>query len=79
MPVYIDLPLFEPATAMVCDGLEGLGFIFAGLLPEWFDSGDALRLQYLNNVSLDLDQLKTATALGRELVAYVGQYYEADQ
>lgn len=70
--IYLDLPLSHPATPKFCASLEMLGFFFAGIIPEMFD-GDALRLQYLNNVDIDLEEAQLASDFGKELLAYVIQ------
>jgi len=68
--IYIDLPLSDPATAHFCVALEMLGFFFSGIIPEMFD-GDALRLQYLNNVSIDSSRVVLVTDFGKELFKYI--------
>jgi serine/threonine-protein kinase RsbW len=68
--IYIDLPLPHPATQKFCASLEMLGFFFAGVIPEMSD-GDVLRLQYLNNVDVDLDNTQIASDFGKELLDYV--------
>ena len=68
--IYIDLPLSHPAAAQFCASLEMLGFFFAGVIPEMFD-GDVLRLQYLNNVDINPDDVSVVSDFGKELLAYV--------
>ncbi len=68
--IYLDLPLSHPATQGFCASMEMLGFFFAGIIPEIFD-GDVLRLQYLNNVNVDLEEVQIASDFGKELFAYV--------
>jgi len=68
--IYLDLPLSHPATAQACASLEMLGFFFAGIIPEMFDS-DVLRLQYLNNVDIDPNDISVASDFGGELLDYV--------
>lgn len=68
--LYLDLPLSDPATAVACPRLEELGFFFGGILPE-LDNGDLLRLQLLNNVAVDAEQIQLASDFGQELLAYV--------
>jgi serine/threonine-protein kinase RsbW len=68
--IYIDLPLSHPATPKFCASLEMLGFFFAGIIPEISD-GDALRLQYLNNVDINTEKTEIASDFGKELFAYV--------
>jgi len=68
--IYIDLPLFHPATPKFCASMEMLGFFFAGVIPE-MSEGDVLRLQYLNNVDIDLENIQIASDFGKELLDYV--------
>lgn len=68
--VYLELPLSDPMTAVLCKGFEAFGFFFAGLLFE-VDGRDALRLQYLNNVTVNRDDIQVASDFGRRLLDYV--------
>ncbi|MBP2291530.1 GNAT family N-acetyltransferase [Azospirillum rugosum] len=68
--VYLELPLSDPMTAVLCKGFESFGFFFAGLLFE-VDGCDALRLQYLNGVTVRRDDIQVASDFGRSLLDYV--------
>ena len=68
--IYIDLPLSHPATQKFYAALEMLGFFFAGVIPE-ISEGYVLRLQYLNNVVIDLENIQIASDFGKELLDYV--------
>jgi anti-sigma regulatory factor (Ser/Thr protein kinase)/GNAT superfamily N-acetyltransferase len=68
--IYVDLPLSNPATPKFCASLEMLGFFFSGIIPE-MSEGDALRLQYLNNVDFDPANIQIASDFGKELLDYV--------
>lgn len=68
--IYLDLPLGDPATAHFCAALEMLGFFFSGIIPEMFD-GDVLRIQYLNNVSIDSAKVVVVSDFGKELFKYI--------
>lgn len=46
--VYIDLPLDDPFTKVICEDLNKLGFIFSGLLPIYYKNRDFLRLQKIS-------------------------------
>lgn len=69
--IYLDLPLNNPYTQLLCASFEMLGFFFAGVVPEYYETGDVLRLQYLNNVELENKKLQTASEFGQELLDYV--------
>jgi anti-sigma regulatory factor (Ser/Thr protein kinase) len=69
--IYVDLPLSHPATAQGGARLGDLGLFFGGIIPEaqtGVASGDVLRLQYLNNVEIETDEVHTASDFGRELL-----------
>lgn len=68
--IYLELPLSDPMTAVLCKGFESFGFFFAGLLFE-VEGGDSLRLQYLNGVTLREDDIQVASDFGRSLLDYV--------
>ena len=68
--IYVDLPLSHPATSEA--GLWELGLFFGGIIPEAHPAGgDVLRLQYLNNVEVERDDVSTASDFGRELLDLV--------
>ena len=47
-----------------------MGFFFAGILPE-SRIGDALILQYLNNVRLEYDKIQLLSDISKELLNYI--------
>jgi anti-sigma regulatory factor (Ser/Thr protein kinase) len=72
--IYLDLPLSNPAVQRYCASLEMLGFFFGGILPEFsLSGGDVLRLQYINNAPLELEDVQLATDFSRALFRYVLQ------
>jgi hypothetical protein len=64
--IYVDLPLSSPVVHEAGARLDELGFFFGGVLPEWLD-GDVLRLQYLNEVDIRPEDVRTASDFGQEL------------
>lgn len=74
--IYIDLPLSDPAAQKFCASLEMMGFFFAGIIPE-LQLGDVLRLQYLNNVEVDPEEIVTASEFGEELADYVRKAHKS--
>jgi len=72
--IYIDLPLSEPECQLFCEPLEKIGFFFAGIIPEMYN-GDVLRLQYLNNVEIDFDEIAIVSEFGKNLYKYVCDEY----
>lgn len=71
--IYLYLDLSNPLTSIFTDRFEELGFFFAGLLPG-AARGDALILQYLNNVPVDYDEIRIKSETGRVLLDYVKQH-----
>lgn len=69
--LYIDLPLEQPATALVADHLERLGVSYAGVFPNPRTDGDVLRMQSLHRVRVKADDVAVASDHGRELLEYV--------
>jgi serine/threonine-protein kinase RsbW len=69
--VYIDLPLDQPATALVSDHLESLGVSYAGVFPNRHVDGDVLRMQSLHRVRVSADDVAVASDHGRVLLDYV--------
>jgi serine/threonine-protein kinase RsbW len=67
MTLYISL--HDPLTATHCGAFEEMGFFFAGILP-FSHVGDALLLQYLNNVPMDYGKINIADEMGKEILAY---------
>jgi len=72
--ILLDLDLTDPNTGRFAGEFEALGFFFAGILPGAASQGDALILQYLNNVSIDYDQIQLNSNAGKELLAYIKEH-----
>jgi GNAT superfamily N-acetyltransferase len=69
--VYLDLPLENPATALLADHLERLGVSYAGVFPNSRTDGDVLRMQSLHRARITADDISVASEHGRELLGYV--------
>jgi hypothetical protein len=73
--IYADVPLSHAATSRA--GLRDLGFFFGGVIPgAHLGGGDVLRLQYLNEVEIQRDDVSTASDFGQELLLRVFEGYE---
>ncbi len=68
--INLFLKLRDPLTYALTAEFEKLGFFFAGILPE-SRIGDALMLQYLNNVDLDYSKIQLVSDISKELLAYI--------
>ena len=69
--VYLDLPLEDPATALLADHLKRLGVSYAGVFPNPRATGEVLRMQSLHRARITAEDLEVASDHGRELLDYV--------
>jgi serine/threonine-protein kinase RsbW len=69
--IYLDLPLEDPATALLAEHLERLGVSYAGIFPNDRAEGDVLRMQSLHRARVDPGDVAVASDHGRELLEYV--------
>jgi anti-sigma regulatory factor (Ser/Thr protein kinase)/GNAT superfamily N-acetyltransferase len=68
--IQLFLNLKDPVTFFMAVEFEKMGFFFAGILPLAM-VGDALILQYLNNVRIDYDKIVLYTDEARKIRDYV--------
>jgi len=71
--VNLFLNLQDPATAVLTEELENLGFFFSGILP-CARAGETLILQYLNNIDLDYDKVTACSNVAKEMLGYIRQH-----
>ena len=64
--VYIDLPLCNSVTKFIVKDLKQLGFIFSGLMPNFHDENDYLRMQKLFK-NLELSRVQLYTDLAKQI------------
>jgi serine/threonine-protein kinase RsbW len=69
--VTLWLNLQDPRTAALTEAVERLGFFFAGILPGGVEGGDAIILQYLNNVPLDFSRIQLVSETADALLEYI--------
>lgn len=72
--INLSLNLSDPLTRIYASQFEKLGLFFAGILPCGFRNGDALILQYLNNVPIDYDAIQVESDIAAKLLAYVREH-----
>src|SRR5207245_11159277 len=68
--ICVDLPLSHPEAGQMCASLEALGLFFAGIVPDLVGD-DILRLQYLDEIEVDVASAQIASDFGKDLFAYV--------
>lgn len=69
--VHVELSLADPSTAALPEAVhQDLGVFFGGIVPELRD-GDVLRLQWLNGVEAQRDDIAAASDFGGELLDYI--------
>jgi serine/threonine-protein kinase RsbW len=72
--INLFLNLSDPLTGTYAPHFEKLGFFFAGILPGGFKDGDALILQYLNNVPIDYSAIQVESTIAKKLLNYVHKH-----
>lgn len=68
--INLFLNLADPFTWHLTGEFEKIGFFFAGVLPQ-SQIGDALVLQYLNNVAFDYNKLVLYNDFTKEMMEYI--------
>ena len=68
--INLFLNLADPLTWHLTGEFEKMGFFFAGVLPQ-SQIGDALVLQYLNNVAFDYNKLVLYSDFTKEIMEYI--------
>lgn len=77
--IYLDLPMGDPAAMALALPLGTMGFLFAGVIPEQRD-GDILKLQFLNRVPFDPQEVRLVSPHGQALLRFINaQYQELQQ
>jgi hypothetical protein len=69
--INLYLNLGSPMIPDLVKELENVGFFFAGILPGAASGGDALILQYLNNVPIDYRKIEVSSEIAKDLVSYI--------
>ncbi len=69
--IYLYLNMEDPHCGVVAQQCSKLGFIFCGLLPEGIFGRQALILQYLNNLEMDLDQITPYSKTAQDILNYI--------
>ena len=70
--VLMYLSMSDTGTFYLTEEFEKLGFFFSGILPG-ASGGEALILQYLNNVPIDYERIQLHSRMGREILDYIRQ------
>lgn len=71
--IQLTLSLEDPFSPVLTASLEKIGFFFSGILPHT-PVGDALILQYLNNVPFNYGKVMVLTDTAKALLNYVKQH-----
>ena len=75
--VYADVPLSHPGTPAAGEVLNGLGFVFGGVIPLLRDGGDVLRMQHLGDLDVDPDEIHLLSTMAQDILEYVLERREA--
>ena len=68
--IYVNLPIKKKGAGYIASKLRELGFFYGYIIPEYSES-DVLRLQYLNNVEISREDIKTASKFGVRLLDFI--------
>jgi len=72
--IYLEMPVSETASAILCAQLNKIGFLLSGIVPE-FNHGDYLKMQYTNNVMVDPEKISLESPMARELLNVIMKDY----
>jgi serine/threonine-protein kinase RsbW len=72
--ITLYLNLADPLTSHFSDQFEQLGFFFAWVLPMGLQKGDALILQYLNNVPIDYSLIQLESDLAKQILSHIQEH-----
>jgi len=72
--IYLEMPVSEPASAVLCEQFNKIGFLLSGIIPE-FNNGDYLKMQYTNNVVVDPAKITLESPLAKELLHEIMKDY----
>jgi hypothetical protein len=65
-------PLYAVAAGKyIVEIAKNIGFFFAGVMPGGLAAGDALILQYLNNVPIDYEQINITSNIAHQILAHI--------
>jgi anti-sigma regulatory factor (Ser/Thr protein kinase)/RimJ/RimL family protein N-acetyltransferase len=68
--INLFLKLEDPATYWMSPEFEKMDFFFSGIAPNT-QIGDALILQYLNNIAFDYDKVIAYSDVAKEILVYI--------
>lgn len=68
--INLFLSLEDETTAFITEEIEKLGYFFAGILPE-SKIGEALILQYLNNIDFDYSKVVAYSDTAKTILEYI--------
>ena len=71
--IELVLSLEDPVTYFLTSEFEKMGFFFAGILPKT-RVGEALILQYLNNVAIDYQRISVYSEATIAVLAYIRKH-----
>ncbi len=78
--IHLDLPANDPDAGWYASGIGQLGFVYCALLPDCGDDGDVLRLQYLTDTTIHMDDWQIDLPATADLVhAIIGDLHTWEQ
>lgn len=72
--IYLEIPVDSPCSALLVREMNKAGFLLSGIIPELRD-GDVIKMQYLNNVTVDPEKIVLASGIAKELLGVIMSDY----
>ncbi|HBZ67969.1 MAG TPA: hypothetical protein DEO70_14135 [Bacteroidales bacterium] len=72
--IYLEIPIDKPCSALLAREMNMAGFMLSGIIPE-LRNGDVLKMQYLNNVTVDPEKIVLASSIAKELLDIIMSDY----
>ncbi|MBP7509080.1 MAG: ATP-binding protein [Prolixibacteraceae bacterium] len=73
--IYLEMPVSNPDSAILSKKLNESGFLLCGIVPEFYN-GDYIKMQYLNNVSIDPAKIVIASDIAGEILKEIMKDYK---
>lgn len=72
--IYVDLPLENGSTPKLFSEVKNFGFIYCGLVPQFYGESDFLRLQKVY-AELNLDLIEVYSGFGKKIKSLIDEEY----
>jgi len=74
--IYLYLDLENEYTPFITKRINEMGFIFAGIIPNFINEKDALIMQFPNNMKVDFSKIQVYNRESEKLLDFIKNEYE---